>query len=139
MFDYVSREKYHAEVAARMRAEAEAANWREQVRQLTEQNKQERERFDAQLKDLLDRGVPPKPYTGPLVTGQGIATQLSSKELEALPAVGRYGMRQRAALVREARAREEREEAEAKVERQKEALAPDEAADLEESLVRAGT
>jgi len=96
MFGYVTQKEFDFEHELRLKAEA-----REEL--LRQQLKEESERHERQIQDLLDR-YQPKPVAA--ITGSGERVQLSSEELRRMPAIGKRGMAERHRLVGEAEARE---------------------------------
>lgn len=116
MFNSVSREEFDREHEQRVKSDTAAefavdslhtAN--EHIARLTALLESERVRHDAKVTDLLDR-FSPKPvltFTGNGVISAAPAPPLSSQQLSRLPAIGKRGVRERNAHVREAEEREE--------------------------------
>jgi hypothetical protein len=142
MFDYVPRKDLDVERERRIRAEAEVENAREEVAtvnsrlaEMTALLGAERERHRQEMTDLLDRLLP-KPKDP--VPGFGVPSALGGPSYEDIirtPAVGKRGVRERNAAARDAKAREDTENAEATVGNQRAALLPEEAAMLDQQII----
>jgi hypothetical protein len=141
MFDYVSQAVLDAERERRIRAEVAVEQAAAQIARLSEINAQlfsllerERERHQEAITDTLDRLMPkPKdPLPGFGLPGAGV---LTSEQLAHLPAVGKRGLRERNAAVREAKTREEAEEAENDGASRRAVLTPDEQAVVDSQVV----
>lgn len=142
MFGYVSRKDLEAERELRIRAEATAVRAREEVASANERLAEmaallgdERERHQQEKTDLLDRLLP-KPKDP--VPGYGVPGALvgpTYEEIMNTPAVGKRGVRERNAAARDAKAREDSEQAQATVENQRAVLLPEEAAILDQQLL----
>lgn len=142
MFDNVSRKEFDAERELRIRAEASAARAYEQIADLNERTTEllsliarERETHHQEMADLLDRVLPkPKdPVPGFGVPGAG-DQHLTYEEIMSTPAVGRRGVRERNALARDAKVREEQQDKADDAGKRRAVLTPEEQQELDNQL-----
>jgi hypothetical protein len=129
MWPWVSRARLEEEQQLRRNAEAAFDN-------LLRVFQQEREAHARQLTDVLDRALP-KPQTPQPGFGlpPGLVTA-SADALRRVPAVGKRGIRERNAAVRDADERENHSSQETEVARQRGALNEDEMRLLDEQIPR---
>jgi len=123
---FVSKKAYDSEREARLRAES----LNDSLLRLLES---ERAAHRQEVADLLVRSLP-KPREPVPGFGLPAALPVSAAELSRMPAVGKRGVRERNAAVRDAELREEQRESQKQLTERRSALSPEEARRLDEQI-----